>query len=615
MALTLASGHMMKRIVSTSLGIVVMLFITGCSGGGDNDVPPSVTLRGQALVDDVSAAPIAHAECSFFSFGGRLRNRTTADANGMFELMLPSSAQGLLGCYPPGLPNLTLLTFISTDDALPGSTLPEQGVEEVSPQTTVIANIIVQTAPAEPQRRKTELLHDLAAQEPDITLLSGVATALFNRMHQMSISEVPFTADSANESEGEGGGSDGGGVSGEAGDGAEFSPLDDVQCEFVLNLQGDCALEDLLSDGSLDRSDLQAIAADVAQDAAPRDAFVRLFPQGVQPSVEGQPLRTRTDAQGAYFLPIPPNTPGFIQCTPRPDLVLSTFVRARQAQETLTGQDVSPPSQFLTTFVLPLVAPKQQAGIQDNFRFDIGNLQQAVAGVVRVETALSPEGTVMADTDGDGVACSFLGGPEAAAVRYNAPGGAAFVATTLYKALLLESRTPATASYTTLLGVLLNRTTATGNPLIEATGDDLVLGGVPDTRAPILATLWNTCVRSSIEQGLGLPLAQVVQLGRLRVTATDEDGLPLPNAQIRVEGAFVAAQSSCRALLESSDNHLVCQANDEGRVTFTLSGEQALTATPVVLTAVSADRTLQGQIETILVPPATLDVMVTARPL
>src|SRR5688572_7648476 len=198
----------------------------------------------------------------------------------------------------------------------------------------------------------------------------------------------------------------------------------------------------------------------------------------------------------------------------------------------------------------------------------------------------------MADTDGDEVACSFLDGPEAADVRYDAPGGAAFVATTLYKALLLESRTPATASYTTLLGVLLNRTTATGDPLIEATGDDLVLGGVPDTRAPILATLWNTCVRSSIEQGLGLPLAQVVQLGRLRVTATDEDGLPLPNAQIRVEGAFVAAQSSCRALLESSDNRLVCQANDSGRVIFTLSGEQALTATPVVLTAVSVDQTL-----------------------
>jgi hypothetical protein len=610
-----------RGLASASLGIVAMLFLSGCGGDGNNDISPSVTLRGQVSEDGVSASPIANAECSFLRFGGSLRNRTTADASGMFGLPLSPNVRGLLGCHPPGLPNLTLLTFVSTDGAPPGTTLPAQGVEEVSPRTTVIANILVQTAPPDPQRRKTELLSDLAAQEPDITLLSGEATALFNRMRQMSISEVPFTTGSDNESEGEGGadsgggGSDGGGAAGEAGDGAEFSPLDDVQCEFALNLQGDSALEDLLSDGGLDRSDLQAIAADMAQDPAVRDAFARLLPQGIQPSVEGQPLRTRTDTQGAYFLPIPPNMPGFIQCTPRPDLVLSTFVRARQAQETLTGQDISPPSQFLTTFVLPLVAPEQQTGIQDNFRVDIGTLQQAAAGAVRVETALTPEGAVMADTDADGVACSFLDGPEAAAIRYAAAGGAAFVATTLYKALLLESRTPAAASYTTLLGVLLNRTTVTGDPLIEASGADLMLGGVPATRAPILATLWNTCVHESIEQGLGLPLAQVVRAGRVWVTATDEDGLPLPNALVRVEGAFVVAQSSCRAIIESSDNRLVCQANDDGRVIFTLFGEQALTVTPVVLTAISADRTLQGQTETIFIPPATLEVTVTAGPL
>ena len=112
-----------------------------------------------------------------------------------------------------------------------------------------------------------------------------------------------------------------------------------------------------------------------------------------------------------------------------------------------------------------------------------------------------------------------------------------------------------------------------------------------------------------------MPLAQVVRAGRVWVTATDEDGLPLPNALVRVEGAFVVAQSSCRAIIESSDNRLVCQANDDGRVIFTLFGEQALTVTPVVLTAISADRTLQGQTETIFIPPATLEVTVIARPL
>src|SRR5918993_356314 len=133
-----------RVFLSIGFSVVMMFLMSGCGGDGDNDVPTTVTLRGQAL-DGTPTSPIANAECSFLSFGGRLRNRTTADANGTFELMLPSSAQGLLGCYPPELPNLTLLTFISTDDALPGTTLPEQGVEEVSPQTTVIANIIVQT--------------------------------------------------------------------------------------------------------------------------------------------------------------------------------------------------------------------------------------------------------------------------------------------------------------------------------------------------------------------------------------------------------------------------------------------------------------------------------------
>jgi hypothetical protein len=136
-----------RGLVSMSLGIVAMLFISGCGGDGNNDIPTSVTLRGQVVEDGASASPLANAECSFLSFGGSRRNRTTADASGMFELLLSPNIQGLLGCHPPGLPNLTLLTFVSTDGALPGTTLPEQGVEEVSPRTTVIATILVQTAP------------------------------------------------------------------------------------------------------------------------------------------------------------------------------------------------------------------------------------------------------------------------------------------------------------------------------------------------------------------------------------------------------------------------------------------------------------------------------------
>ena len=225
-----------QTLRSMSLGIAITLFILGCSGGGDHDTSDFVTLRGQVLAS-YPASPVVNAACTFVSFERDFRARTVAaDANGMFEIELIPDIQGLLGCYPPGLTNLTLLTFVSTDGVPAGATLPVPGIEEVSPRTTVIANIIVQTSPSDPQGRKIDLLDDLDAQEPDITVLSGAATDLFNRMRQRSISDVPFSTDSDifGEGDGDDGASDGGGAAGEAGDGADFSPLSDVQCEFAL---------------------------------------------------------------------------------------------------------------------------------------------------------------------------------------------------------------------------------------------------------------------------------------------------------------------------------------------------------------------------------------------
>jgi hypothetical protein len=122
------------------------------------------------------------------------------------------------------------------------------------------------------------------------------------------------------------------------------------------------------------------------------------------------------------------------------------------------GQNISPPIQIFTAFLLPQLAPQDIPAIQDNFLFDIGNLQEPTNGVVTVETELTPAGEIMADTTGDGIACSFLGGPQAAMINYPVAGGAAFVATTLFQGLLLEARNPDPASFTTLLGALLART-------------------------------------------------------------------------------------------------------------------------------------------------------------
>jgi hypothetical protein len=89
-------------------------------------------------------------------------------------------------------------------------------------------------------------------------------------------------------------------------------------CEFTPHLQGNSALADL-RDGAVDRPELQRIASRVPQGATLGEAFARLFPEGLPPLVKGQPLRTRTDAHGAYFLPVPSAHPRLclLRC-PRP---------------------------------------------------------------------------------------------------------------------------------------------------------------------------------------------------------------------------------------------------------------------------------------------------------
>src|SRR5262249_52503930 len=169
------------------------------------------------------------------------------------------------------------------------------------------------TAPSDPQGRKAELLAALQAQDPDLTALVKAATDLFNTMLQQQITVVDFSStgragsadtDSGDSGAGSGGsgtgsgsGGDSGGVAGATGDGMEASPFVNTPCAFVLDPKGDTALADLLPDGSLDRADLQAIAAHVTRDADLQKAFARFFPQGIRLlGSTGQPLRTTTDA-------------------------------------------------------------------------------------------------------------------------------------------------------------------------------------------------------------------------------------------------------------------------------------------------------------------------------
>jgi hypothetical protein len=70
----------------------------------------------------------------------------------------------LLAVHPPAFPNLVLATFVSTVGVAAGQTRPETGVEEISPRTTVMANILAETQPTDRQRRKTELLNALGGK-------------------------------------------------------------------------------------------------------------------------------------------------------------------------------------------------------------------------------------------------------------------------------------------------------------------------------------------------------------------------------------------------------------------------------------------------------------------
>jgi hypothetical protein len=597
-------------VVSSAWGMM------GCNGGGDGHTPPPsppVTLQGR-VDDGTPHSPIANARCRVVDVRGSLLGSSTTDTNGRFQVGIPPGMETFIGCNPPAFPNLVLATFVSTVGVAAGQTRPEMGLEEISPRTTVIANILAATPSADRQRRKTELLNTLGGQDPDLSLLAGAATALFNAMLQSQITDVDFTplfptsdgGDSGGSDGGDSGGSDGGdsggsngGVSGGVGDGAELSPLPEVVCQFTPHLQGNSALADVL-DGVVDRPELQRIASRVPQGATLGEAFARFFPEGLPPLVQGQPLQTRTDANGAYFLPVPPSTPGFVFCAARANLALATFVRGRQRGETLTNQHVSPPSEFFAALLQPLVPGQEVPSLEENFLADIGNLREPSRGVVRLETVQTADGRTIADTDGDGVVCSFVGGPQAAAILYQPTGGAAFIATTLFKAFLVEARQPALLSYADILTNILTRTDQEGEPLIEVRAEDLVHGGVPAARAAMVAPLLNTCFDVRIRQGLATPLRRVVRAGRLRVTVRYASGTVVPNAQVVVEGTYPEPPAA--------------RTDANGQVIFTLSGQTTLGSTPVTVTAISPDGTLTRQVQTALVPPATRDISVTIGP-
>ena len=616
--------------------ILLSLIVSRCGGGGDEGSGGGeATQRGMTLRGRVNAgsptSPIANAQCRFINLNGSQLATATANGNGEFSFETSPDIQGWLVCTPVGLPNLALMTFASTVGGVAGETLPVNDPVEVSPPTTVIAEILKQSTPPPPDlpARQAELLDALQARDPDLIILVEAATDLFNAMLQQQVTAIDFSSsgsaengdtgnDGSGGSAGSGSGGDPGGVAGATGDGAELSPFANTPCEFVLDSDGDTVLADLL-DGALNRSDLQVIAANLKPDTGIQKASARFFPQGIQLlGSNGRPLRTTTDAQGTYFLPVPADTTGFVRCAPGPQLAVSAFVRARQSGELLTGQDVSPARQIFTTFILPQLPLQATQAVEGNFLTDIGDLKTPSGGIVRVETVVTQEGRSIADTDGDGLVCSLrISNPREGSIDYVDAGATSYTAIALFKALLIEARNPPSASYETILTNVLTRKDTTGSPRVEILAEDLQAGGVPVGRATELATSLNMCIRFGVERVLGTQLPRSVRAGRFRVEVRDATGAPVSLARVGGIGRFTDA-SECQDAqgapvlpIDRANNLIVCSADSNGRITFILVGETPLVSTQVGWSVKDrAGARLLGQVNAPFVATATLDALV-----
>ncbi len=327
----------------------------------------------------------------------------------------------------------------------------------------MVANIIAQTAPDNRQTRKEELIAAIEAEDPDMTTLAGAATDLFNLMLTEEVTDQNFSDfDSITAETSDTDTSDTGGTEGDAGDGSVFSPLVGVACKFDAEF-GDSALDDLYVNGALELPSLQPIAEALGRDEALPDAFKTLFPDGIQPLVGGQPLRTLTDDSGRYYLAVPPNTEGFVSCAPQPDLSIATFIEPRQPDTILTGQHVLPPTDLFTTLIIPQLAAQDRQQTEVNFFNDIGLLGN-INGPVRVETTQTSDGQLVVDTAGE--TCTLLvDSPQDGNIQYVAAGAVSFISTVLFKTFLIETRGPTTAAYGDILGNVLRRTdAATGLP-------------------------------------------------------------------------------------------------------------------------------------------------------
>jgi hypothetical protein len=373
----------------------VVLVLVGCGGGGGGEsveqLPSEQNVTISGKVDDGTASsPITNAICRFVDADNNEIAIVVSDTNGEYSIVVPPELDGFIRCSPFDLSDLTIYTFSSTKGASSGSIISS---ENVTPTTTIVADIIRNENPAFPLSRKRELLSLIETmQDPELSLVAKASSALYSEMYHQGIN-ARFSGgdggDGGGNGNGDGSGAAGGsgdglGASGAAGEGAVASPIPNARCEFMVGNTlkeaqplRNSVLADFFHHGKVFRHDLKAVTDLVNSILAGHSAeeikaaFAKYFSKGI-----GRPFFDIADENGNYFIPVPPNLPGFIQCTPLnyENLILATYVPERQVNEELTGQDVNPATTIFSSRInLELDADLETA--KENYLNDIAGLR------------------------------------------------------------------------------------------------------------------------------------------------------------------------------------------------------------------------------------------------
>ena len=280
--------------------------------------------------------------------------------------------------------------------------------------------------------------------------------------------------------------------------------------------------------------------------AALAAAFRRQFPNGL-----GRPVRTTADANGTYFLPTPAGVRGFVRCAPpeAPNLVLSRFVAARQSNEQLLQQDVTPP----TTVISMIATEAIQAGL------DPVPIQDALLASLAPLTILLPD-----HPNGNGMFATVALAPGA---TLSNPDLAllAFTATTIFNTMRQQRASlPATITFTAALTDYAQDATF----------------------QPALASL-TPAVNTAVDQGqpvIGLGRSDISTsslTGTLRGTVVDASGAPLANARV------VATQNGATLQTATTDATGAFTLADIPAGSITITASLGLTGTSTTLTVLA----------------------------